>query len=62
MNSVSLDSQNPKLSEPSDDYEIKIKCTLNNYSRECIQPILEKHKLKVEESIDTVIIRSRELL
>jgi hypothetical protein len=59
MNSVSLDVQIPSLSEPSDEYEIKMKCTLNSYSRKCLQPIIEKHELKVEESIDTVTIKSR---
>ena len=39
-------------------YEIRMRCDLDNDSRDCIKPILEKHKLGIKEEEGFVIIYS----
>jgi hypothetical protein len=56
MNSVSLD--NLPNSGTSKGYQIKISCALDSASRQCIEPILKKHKLLLKESEGFVIIQS----
>lgn len=48
MSSVSLD--NPPITSESKGYLIKINCTLDSASRQCIEPILKKHKLFLKET------------
>ena len=55
MNSVSLD--NPPISSSSKGYSIKINCALDIASKQCIEPILKKHKLFLKESEGFVIIQ-----
>jgi hypothetical protein len=55
MNSISLD--NPPIS-PSRGHQIKINCTLDNTSKQCIEPILKKHELSLKETEGFVIIQS----
>jgi hypothetical protein len=54
MNSVSL--ENPPVS-PSRGHQIKINCTLDSTSKQCIEPILKKHKLSLKESEGFVVIQ-----
>jgi hypothetical protein len=54
MNSVSL--YNPPISATSKDYPIKINCTLDSASRQCISQVLKKRKLFLNESEGFVII------
>jgi hypothetical protein len=56
MNSVSLD--NPPISPTSKSYQIKINCTLDNLSKQCIAPIVKKHQLFLKESEGFVVIQS----
>ena len=37
-------------------YQIKMKCDLDDGNRKCIQPILDKHNLKIDEMKGTVVI------
>ena len=55
MNSVSLD--NPLISSKTKGYQIKINCALDNTSKQCIVPILKKHKLFIEETDGFVVIQ-----
>jgi hypothetical protein len=56
MNIVSLD--NTPISPTSKGYQIKISCALDGASKKCIEPILKKHKLLLEESGGFVIIKT----
>jgi hypothetical protein len=56
---VSLDYSGPKISKDPEDILIKMKCNLDDYSRECIQPILDKRNLKLEAKKGTVVIYSQ---
>lgn len=53
ISGVSLDS----LKCP-EDYQIKMKCDLDEGSRKSIQPILDKHKLKICQQKGTLTIIS----
>jgi len=55
MNSVSLD--NPPISSTSKSYQIKINCILDSISKNCIAPILKKHKLFLKESEGFIVIQ-----
>jgi hypothetical protein len=55
---VSLDYSNSKTSKPPEDVLIRIKCDLDDLSRKRIEPILDKHNLKLEVTKDTVLIYS----
>jgi hypothetical protein len=55
MNSVSLD--NSPISSSSKSYQIKINCTLDSSSKQCIAPILKKHNLLLKESDEFVVIQ-----
>jgi hypothetical protein len=55
MSSVSLD--NPPISSTSKSYQIKINCALDSTSKQCIAPILKKHKLFLKESEGFVVIQ-----
>ncbi len=55
MNSVSLD--NLPDSSQSKSYQIKINCTLDSSSKQCIAPILKKHNLLLKESDEFVVIQ-----
>jgi hypothetical protein len=55
MNSVSLD--NPPISQTSKSCLIKINCTLDSSTKECIAPILKKHNLLLKESDGFVVIQ-----
>jgi hypothetical protein len=54
MSSVSLD--NSPISSKSKGCLIKINCTLDSASKQCIMPILKKHRLFIEESEGFVVI------
>jgi hypothetical protein len=49
MNYVSLNPTDAQIRKNADDYELYIKCTLNNPLRRCLAPILEKHQLRMRE-------------
>jgi hypothetical protein len=55
MNSVSLD--NSPISSTSKSYLIKINCTLDSTSKQCIAPILKKHELFLKESESFAVIQ-----
>ena len=55
MNGVSL--ENPSIS-PSRGHQIKINCTLDITSKQCIEPILKKYRLSLKETEGFVIIQS----
>ena len=54
MNSISLDDA--QIS-PHQKVKIKINCNLDNASKQCIEPILKKHKLLLKESEAFVTIQ-----
>jgi hypothetical protein len=56
MNSVSIDTS--QLSILSKGYEIKINCDFRSISKQCVEPILEKHKLIMKELKGLVVIKS----
>ena len=53
MTSISL--ENPPVSVTSKGYQIKIKCSLDNNSRQTIESVLKKHKLFLKESEGFVV-------
>jgi hypothetical protein len=55
MNGVSLD--NAVTFSSSKGFEIKINCTLDSTSKQCIAPILKKHNLLLKESEGIVVIQ-----
>ena len=55
IDSVSLD--NWPISSLSKGFAIRINCTLDSASRQCIEPILKKHNLLLKESERFVIIQ-----
>jgi hypothetical protein len=57
MNSISLD--NPPIAALSKGCVIKINCTLDSTSKQCIEPVLKKHNLLLKESEGFVIIQSK---
>jgi hypothetical protein len=57
MNSISID--NPPISAISKGCQIKINCTLDSISKQCIAPILKKHNLLLKESEGFVVIQSK---
>jgi hypothetical protein len=58
MNYVSLNPADAQIRKSANDNELHIKCTLDERLRQCLSPILEKHKLKMKESKGTIIIYS----
>jgi hypothetical protein len=57
-NYLNLKPSDANIRKKYDDYELHIKLVLSDPVRQCIEPILEKHKLSVRESKDIVIIYS----
>ncbi len=53
INSASIDTQ------PSNGYEIRMKCNLDNNSRNNIETILEKHKVGLKEENGILILYSQ---
>ena len=49
MTSVSLDSSHSNLASLASEFRIKMKCELDSYTRKCLNPILDKHKLALKE-------------
>jgi hypothetical protein len=58
INSVSLDCHGPLNCMSFDGFKITMKCDLNDCSRRCIQPILDKRNLTIEETQGNVLIYS----
>lgn len=58
IHSISLDEENSAVSVNSRDsgYLIRMKVELDNYAKECINPILEKHNSAMREEEGYVII------
>jgi hypothetical protein len=58
---ISLDCPSSQISKaPKGEYQIKMKCKLDKRSRDCIAPILEKHKLIMREENGFVTLFSRQ--
>jgi hypothetical protein len=53
---VSIDSLNSQLTKEGTRYLIKIKCDLDDYSRKCLNPILQRNGLSLKEENGFVII------
>ena len=53
---VSLDSHYSHLIPDGKGYRIRMKCDLDSYGRNCLKPILEKHKLTLKEEDGFVIL------
>jgi hypothetical protein len=53
IHSISLDFRNPVSKE---EYLIRMKTELDNYAKECFNPILKKHQLVMREENGYVII------
>jgi hypothetical protein len=55
---VSLDSNVSQVSKDAVKvgYLIRIKCDLDNYTRNCLNPLLEKHGLTLKEEKGYIII------
>ena len=53
---VSLDPSFTKVSKAPDGFLIKMLCELDRNSRDSLKPVLEKHKLDMEESKGYVVI------
>ncbi len=56
ISAVSLDMQVP---QKPDSYALKLKCALNESSRNLIKPIVEKYNLAMKELNGFVIITSK---
>jgi hypothetical protein len=54
MTCVSLDAR--KVERAQTGYQIRMKCELDNPSRQCILAILEKHNLALKEEKDCLTI------
>ena len=55
MNSVSISPIGATKAEGSA-FELKINCSLDDYSRKCIGAVLKRHKLAMKEIPNSVII------
>ena len=55
MNSVSISPVGPTKAAGSS-FELKINCSLDDYSRKCIGAVIERHKLAMKEIANSVII------
>jgi len=53
---VSLDSPYSHVIPDGKGYRIRMKCDLNSYGRNCLKPVLEKHKLTLKEEDGFVIL------
>ncbi len=63
MTCVSIDDPSSRISRNSNNgYEIRLRCSLDNDSRDCIKPILEKYKVGMKDEEGFVIIYSPLLL
>jgi hypothetical protein len=49
MTCVSLDSPHSHIISGAGGYKIKMKCELDSYTRKCLNPILQRHGLALEE-------------
>lgn len=58
VSGFSLDSSGPKNSELNKEFQVNIKCDLDDNSRKLIQPILEKRNLKIDIIQDNIVIYS----
>ncbi len=50
ISSVSLDSQSAQVVSDGKGCQIRMKCELDSFSRDCLKPILEKHKLGLKDA------------
>lgn len=53
---VSLDSPYSHVIPDGKGYRIRMKCDLDAYGRNCIKPVLDKHKLTLKEEGGFVIL------
>ncbi len=53
---VSLDSKSSQIVPDGRAFQIRLKCELDNQSRRCIKPILQKHRLAMKEEEGFVTI------
>ena len=60
MNSVSISPVGPTKAAGSS-FELKINCSLDDYSRKCIGAVLEKYKLAMKEIANSVTIYRQQL-
>jgi hypothetical protein len=57
---ISLDCPSSQISQDNfNNYQIKMKCTLDEKSKSCLRPILEHHKLDLHEENGFVTLFSR---
>ena len=56
LNYILLNPSAAQIRKNARDYELLIKCIPTDLLRRCFAPILEKHKLRMKESKDSVII------
>jgi hypothetical protein len=57
---ISLDCHSSQISpDSSNNYQIKMKCALDEKSKNCLRPILEHHKLNLYEENGFVTLFSR---
>ena len=59
---VSLDSLDSRMVKDGRGYRIKMKCELDSYARQCLNPILQRNGLTTEEENGYVIIRRQRLV
>jgi hypothetical protein len=60
MNYVSLNPSDAKIRKKTDNYELYIKCVLDNSLKRCLTPILEKHQLRMKELSGAISIYTPE--
>jgi len=56
MTCVSVEQPSSQIVKTPDGYQIRMKCDINKKSRNCLKPVLEKHKLRLKEEKGFVIV------
>ncbi len=59
LNCITINRPSSQISKAdTEQYQIIMECELDRYSRRCLQPILEKHKLTMQEEKGCVRVYS----
>lgn len=61
MSCIALDQPSSQISKvDSEEYQIKIHCSLDQASRRCLKPILQKYNLCIQEKEGYIILAAKQ--